>query len=124
MAQTVAWERSAGRLKHRLKAGGEFDHIISNLWMERRPFLLFNEAGDLRSSITFQGSDSADIRNREYGMFMLDRIVFSPKLQVELGMRFDRERAAGRNNFGPRTAFSFLPLGTNHLKLSSCLAIY
>ncbi len=124
VAQTVAWERSAGRLKHRLKAGGEFDHIISNLQTERRPFLLFNEAGDLRSSISFQGSDSAAIRNREYGMFMLDRIVFSPKLQVELGMRFDRERAAGRNNFGPRTAFSFLPLGTNHLKLSGGVGLF
>src|SRR5207249_8045150 len=79
---------------------------------------------DLRSSITFQGSDSADIRNREYGMFMLDRIVFSPKLQVELGMRFDRERVAGRNNFAPRTAFSFLPLGTNHLKLSGGVGLF
>jgi outer membrane receptor for ferrienterochelin and colicin len=123
-AQTVAWERSAGRFKHRLKAGGEFDHVISNLWMDRRPFLLFNDSGDLRTSITFSGSNSADIRNREYGVFMLDRIVFSPKLQVELGMRLDRERVAGRNNFGPRTAFSFFPLGTNHLKLSGGAGLF
>ncbi|PYS53996.1 MAG: hypothetical protein DMG13_10365, partial [Acidobacteria bacterium] len=46
VAQTVSWERSAGRLQHRLKAGGEFDHVVSDLWVDRRPFLLFNEAGD------------------------------------------------------------------------------
>ena len=124
VAQTVAWERSAFGLKHRFKAGGEFDHVLSDLWMDRRPFLLFNEQGGLRSSITFEGSNSAGIGNREYGMFMLDRIVFGPKLQVELGTRFDREDIAGRNNFAPRAAFSFLPFGTPRSKLSGGAGLF
>ena len=124
IVQTVAWERKTGGLLHRLKTGAEFDHVISNLWLDRRSYSQFSEAGDLKSSVSFAGPTSAGIRNREYGLFLLDRIVFNPKLQVELGMRFDREKVVGRNNLGPRAAFSFLPFGTDRSKLSGGVGLF
>ena len=115
-AQTVAG--------HRLKAGFEFDYIVSNLWLTRRPFGLFDDAGFLRSRVSFAGPNTAEIQNREYGAFVLDRLVLNPKLQVEIGMRFDRERVAGKNNFSPRAAFSFLPFGTARSKFSGGIGLF
>jgi outer membrane receptor protein involved in Fe transport len=124
IAQTVAWETKTGGLAHRLKAGAEFDHVISNLWLDRRPYREFSTAGDLKSSVSFAGPSSAGIRNREYGLFLLDRIILNPKLQIEMGMRFDREQVVGRNNVGPRAAFSFLPLGTDRSKVSGGVGLF
>ena len=124
-AQTIAWERtSRGGMVHRLKAGGEFDYVVADLQLYRRPFFLLNENGAVRSSIRFQGPDSTEVRNREYGLFMLDRIVFNPNFQLELGARWDRERVVGRNNVSPRAAFSWLPLASEKSKVSGGLGLF
>lgn len=124
VAQTVAWQASPRGVTHRFKAGGEFDHVRSSLMLERRPFRFFSESGDVKSSVTFSGPNSAEVQNQEYGLFLVDRIVFNPKFQVELGVRFDRERVIGRNNLAPRAAFSFLPFGTNRSKVSGGAGLF
>jgi outer membrane receptor protein involved in Fe transport len=124
VAQTIAWEKPAGRVLHRFKAGGEFDEVLADLQFERRPFFIFGGAGDLKSEVSFQGPTSTKVRNREYGAFVLDRIVFSTKFQTEFGARFDRESLVGRNNLSPRAAFSFLPLGNNRSKISGGVGLF
>jgi outer membrane receptor protein involved in Fe transport len=116
VAQTVAWKR--------LKAGVEFDHVTSDLELDRRGFGTFTEEGHLQSAVRFVGPNFATVHNREYGAFILDRLIFSPKLQVEVGARVDRERVVGRNNFSPRIAFSFLPFGTPRSKISGGIGIF
>src|SRR5262249_34680627 len=54
-AQTVAWDTETGGLKHRVKAGGEFDWVDSRIELDRRPFSLFDELGNLKSLVTFDG---------------------------------------------------------------------
>src|SRR5207248_5755328 len=83
-----------------------------------------DELGNLKSLVTFEGSNFADTHNQEYGAFVQDRIAFNPKLQVELGLRYDRERVTGRNNFGPRAGFSFLPFGTARSKVSGGVGLF
>ena len=116
VAQTVAWKR--------LKGGVEFDHVTSDLQLNRRGFGMFTEEGNLQSAVRFAGPNFATVHNREYGAFILDRLVLTPKLQVEVGARIDRERVVGRNNFSPRTAFSFLPFGTPRSKISGGIGIF
>jgi outer membrane receptor protein involved in Fe transport len=123
-AQTVTWQWESGGITHRLKTGGEFDSVSSNLRLDRRPFLLFNEAGELRMGIDFTGPNSARINNEEYGAFLLDRMVLNPKLQVEAGVRFDRERVISRNNIAPRVGFSYLPRGTGTSKISGGIGLF
>lgn len=123
-AQTIAREFPSRGMTHRFKAGAEFDHVESNLEIDRRPFRFLNEMGNLRSSVTFLGPNSALVNNQEYGLFMLDRIVVRPALQFELGLRFDRERVVGRNNVAPRAAFSFLPFGTERSKISGGVGLF
>jgi outer membrane receptor protein involved in Fe transport len=123
-AQSLAWQGETEGLTHRFKAGAEFDYVDSSLHLDRRRFDLFNEAGALRSSVAFFGPNSADLRNQEYGAFLQDRIIFNPKLQVEAGVRYDRERLVGRDNFAPRLGFSFLPRGTTRSKISGGAGLF
>lgn len=123
-AQTVAWDKQAGGLMHRIKTGGEIDWVDSNIQLDRRPFKLFDENGNLKSLVTFAGPNFADVHNQEYGAFIQDRIVVNPKLQVELGIRYDRERVTGGNNTGPRAGFSFLPFGTPRAKVSGGMGLF
>jgi outer membrane receptor protein involved in Fe transport len=123
-AQTVAWDQRGTGFMHRIKAGGELDWVSSDIQLDRRPFKSFDEEGALKSLVTFSGNNFTDIRNQEYGAFLLDRMIFNPKFQVELGMRYDRERVSGRNNFAPRGSFSFLPFGTARSKVSGGLGLF
>ncbi len=123
VVQTVAWDAKAGRVTHRFKTGAEVDRVESIVQLDRRPYTLFNEWGAVRQSVTFAGPNHAGIRNWEYGTFFQDRIVWE-RLQVELGIRFDRESVVGRNNFSPRAGFSFLPFGTPRTKFSGGVGLF
>jgi outer membrane receptor for ferrienterochelin and colicin len=123
-AQSIAWEREAAGLTHRFKLGGEFDNVNSTLQLDRRSFELFNNAGDLRSSVGFTGPNLAELSNHEYGAFLQDRVVFNRMLQVEGGLRYDRESLVDRNNLAPRLGFSFLPMGTNRSKITGGVGVF
>ena len=123
-AQSITWERQAFGFAHRIKAGGEFDHVSSSIQLDDRPHSYFNEDRSMASYVTFEGDNFADTQNREYGGFVQDRITLNRRLQVEAGLRYDRESLVGRNNFGPRAAFSFLPFGTNRSKVSGGIGLY
>ncbi len=123
-AESVAFDKEGAGLRHRIKVGGEFDWVDSDIQLDRRPFQQFDETGSLKSLVTFAGANFAEVRNQEYGAFIQDRLIFNPKLQVELGMRFDRERVTGKNNFGPRASFSFLPFGTTRSKVSGGVGLF
>jgi outer membrane receptor protein involved in Fe transport len=123
-AQSVAWDKEAGRITHRLKAGAEFDWVDSSLQANRRAFTLFDDQGQIRQTVAFTGPNYTDIQNQEYGAFVQDRMVFNRKFQAEAGIRYDRERVTGRNNVGPRVAFSFLPFGTSRSKISGGVGLF
>jgi outer membrane receptor protein involved in Fe transport len=123
-AETIAWDKRAGELTHRIKAGGEFDWVDSDIQLDRRTFRRFDEEGNLISLVSFAGANFADVRNQEYGAFIQDRVSFNPKLQVEVGLRYDRERVTGRNNVAPRAGFSFLPFGTPRSKVSGGVGLF
>jgi hypothetical protein len=119
VGQVIALERKWKEVGHRFKFGGEFDYVISNLLMRRRPFLLFDSDGMLQLGVRFEGGEYADIRNREVGFYVQDRMTLTRRLQVELGLRGDRESVVGRINLAPRAGLSFLPFGNERSKFSA-----
>jgi outer membrane receptor protein involved in Fe transport len=123
-AETVAWDKRIAKWTHRIKVGAEFDWVDSHIQLDRRPYERLDENGNLISTVTFAGANVAGVGNEEYGAFLQDRIVFSPKLQVEAGLRYDRERVTGRNNVAPRTGFSFLPFGSPRTKFSGGVGMF
>ena len=118
VAQTAAWERAWHGVTHRFKAGVEFDHVTSDLAVNKRDYRIYDLNGDVLSAIRFVGPDAATVRNQEYGFFVQDRLDLSPIFQMEFGVRLDRERVVGQNNIGPRIGFSFLPGKDRSSKIS------
>ncbi len=123
-AQSVAWNIETGHVTHRIKAGGEFDWVDSTLQLDRRPYTLLDDQGNIRQAVMFSGPNWTEIKNQEYGAFVQDRIVFSSKFQSEIGLRYDRERVTERDNVAPRVAFSFLPFGTPRSKISGGVGLF
>jgi outer membrane receptor for ferrienterochelin and colicin len=123
-AQTAAWERTWGGMTHRFKAGAEFDQVVADSLAEKRDYRIYDLNGDVLSIIRFEGPNSARVRNEEYGVFAQDRVVFSRAFQMEFGLRADRERVTGRNNLGPRLAFSFLPGEKGTSKISGGAGVF
>lgn len=120
VAQNIAWEAGS----HRFKSGFEIDDVQSELFLERRPFDVFNAQGLVESSTHFYGPTGAGVRNREYGAFFQDRMAPTQNLQIEVGLRVDRESVIGRTNLGPRVAFSYLPLGSDRAKVSGGVGMF
>lgn len=123
-AHSIAWEKEIGGLRHRFKAGGEFDNVSSHLRLDRRSFDLFDSEGNLRSSVSFAGPDFASLSNPQYGAFIQDRIVMNSMFQMETGFRYDREMVAARSDWAPRFGFSFLPHGTPQTKISGGVGLF
>jgi len=122
--QNVAFERKYRGIVHRFKAGGEFDYVNSDLTLHRRTFEIRDSADRLESLVRFDGPDSAEIRNRETGFFAQDRMILTPKVQFEAGVRGDRESVVGPLNFAPRAAVSYLPFGNGRSKISAGFGLF
>lgn len=122
--QIASFERTLMGRVHRFKFGGEWDYVISDLSMPRRPFQIRDSANRLQLAVRFEGPDSANIRNSETGFFAQDRVTLTRKLQMELGIRADHETVVDSFNVAPRFAISFLPLGSDRSKISAGAGIF
>jgi outer membrane receptor protein involved in Fe transport len=79
----------------------------------------------VKSLVNFQGSTLPRLRNQEYGAFIEDRVSITPRLQVQLGLRYDRERVVHQEQLSRRElGFSFLPFGTARSKLSGGVGLF
>src|SRR5205823_14371958 len=92
--------------------------------VERPAFPVIDDLGRVQSLVTFAGANFYNVRNQEYGGFIQDRLAVNAKLQFEMGLRYDRERVVGRDNFAPRAGFSFLPFGTARSKVSGGVGLF
>ena len=123
VAQTLVWESAGTLVTHRFKLGGEFDYVRAEESARRRSFFVFDADDRLNTQIDFAGPSSAEIRNREYGLFFRDRIAFS-LFQVEAGLRLDRESIVGATNLAPRVAVSVLPFGDERARVTAGVGLF
>src|SRR5262249_27736202 len=92
--QTMSLERPLRGMTHQIKIGAEAEDISSQLPLTERPFEIRDAANTLQQIIQFDGPNSATSHNYLAGVFLQDRVIFSPKLQIELGVRGDHESIA------------------------------
>jgi hypothetical protein len=65
--------------------------------------------GSRSQQIDFVGSGIVKQNRRQFVAFFQDKWGVSNRLNVEYGVRYDRDNLAKENNLAPRIAFSFLP---------------
>ncbi len=94
---------------HSLRIGVSFDRTnISNAFRYNNIFLRRLD-NTLAQRIEFTAPTSSRASYNEIGAFIQDRWVISPKLTIDLGLRFDRDGVNGSNNPAPRFSFLWSP---------------
>jgi hypothetical protein len=95
--------------QHALKLGMELDHTRISSRFRDNPIFIRRINGTLAQRIEFTSTGPVDFRVGEQAAFVQDRWTASRKLTVDLGLRFDRDGIARRNNLAPRLSLMFLP---------------
>jgi len=94
---------------HSLRIGFSFDRTnISNAFRYNNIFLRRLD-NTLAQRIEFTTPVGSRASYNEIGAFVQDRWVISPKLTLDLGLRFDHDGVNGSNNPAPRISFLWSP---------------
>jgi hypothetical protein len=70
--------------------------------------------GTRSRQIDFVGSGAIDESEHQFLGFIQDKWAVNNRLNLEYGIRYDRDNIASANNFAPRIAFSFMPVPDGH----------
>ncbi len=74
--------------------------------------------------IDFSPPASVRVRQNEYTFFAHDRWNISPRLTLDLGLRFDRDSVADDNHLAPRLGFAFLPTKDSRTVLRGGIGLF
>lgn len=97
---------------HALKAGFNFSHSDFDGTVLGSPVRVQRGDGSTSQLIEFVGEGSLRQKQEEYSAFVQDKWGVSPRLTLDLGLRYDRDRIGGENYFAPRLGFALLPFAS------------
>jgi len=126
--------------KHTIKAGFDIRHAVTHDTLQPQEFLAFDGIHNFEQAQALQlstlGYNEVGVQNTNYDFFVQDDIRLTPRLTVNLGLRYEYNTVLqgdlignfniatltldpigkplykpDRNNFGPRVGFSWDPLG-------------
>src|SRR4051812_28175236 len=100
------------RGSHTLKAGFNFSHADFQGKALGSPVRVLRADGTTSQLIEFAGDGLLRRSQQEYSAFVQDRWGVSSRLTFDLGLRYDRDRLGGENNFAPRLGFALLPFAS------------
>jgi len=133
---TLTWVKG----RHTLKAGFDIRHVVTHDALDPQEFLAFDNIDDFKKGQALQlstlGHTMVGVQNTNYGFFVQDDVRVTPRLTLNLGLRYEYNTVLqgelignfdtatltlapqgkplynpDRNNFGPRVGFSWDPLG-------------
>jgi hypothetical protein len=129
---TLTWVKG----KHTIKAGFDIRHAVTHDTLQIQDFLAFDTKSDFEAGQALQlstlGHNEVGVQNTNYDFFVQDDIRLTPRLTVNLGLRYEYNTVLqgdlignfniatltldpigkplynpDRNNFGPRVGFSW-----------------
>ncbi|MGH7783651.1 MAG: TonB-dependent receptor domain-containing protein, partial [Candidatus Binatia bacterium] len=115
--QTARWQWRevyfARPLKHRgdhsIKTGFELFETRVGGTLDYSPISIRRLDSSLSQSINFVSGMPLKFSYVEMDAFVQDRWTLSSRFTLDLGLRYDRDGVAGRNNVSPRLAFLYSP---------------
>jgi outer membrane receptor protein involved in Fe transport len=108
---------------HTVRMGADIDHLAYRQDNRRGAIAILREDGTLSRDVHFSATDPQTDSNIETGAFVEDRWRPHERLQVELGVRFDRDRIIQDTLISPRLAASYLIDG-GRTKISAGTGIF
>jgi Carboxypeptidase regulatory-like domain/TonB dependent receptor/TonB-dependent Receptor Plug Domain len=109
---------------HALKAGFNFSHSAFDGSATGSPVRVLRADGTTSQLIEFAGDGLLRRSQQEYSAFVQDKWGVSPRLTLDLGLRYDRDRLGGENNFAPRVGFAFLPFASERTVVRGGLGLF
>ncbi len=91
---------------HQLKAGFDFSHSSYDGRQQFLPVDIVGVAGSTLERIEFGAPTNFSVRQNEIAWFIGDRWSVSPRLTLDLGLRFDRDSVTDSTHAAPRAGFT------------------
>ena len=110
--------------KHSWKMGAEVDRTSISGKFNYNSIFIRRSNGTLSQRIDFTGPSAIALRVSEFAGFLQDRWIANRKLTIDVGLRFDRDGIAQRNNFAPRLSFMFLPVKGNRTIIRGGIGLF
>ena len=95
--------------QHALKFGLNVSHTTFDGSDVSLPVRIIRADGTASQLIEFAGVGQLGRDNTEYSAFAQNKWIFNRHLTLDFGVRFDRDRIGGENNFAPRLGFVVSP---------------
>ena len=117
---TVHWYAPQFHLggTHQIEAGGAADLLHYDGNFQRTGYDLFGLAGQVLSQTTFTGPGLFTVHDTEAAAWVLDTWRIARRLQIDAGLRADRDRLVASTGWSPRLAFSWSPLAAGHTRVA------
>jgi hypothetical protein len=95
---------------HSMKVGGGFNYSDYDGRNRSTPVKILRADGTRSQQIDFTGSGLIYSHKSQGLAYFQDKWDVNRRLNLEYGVRYDRDNLANENNLAPRVAFSFLPV--------------
>src|SRR5262249_8980415 len=92
---------------HQLKAGFDFSHSSYDGRQQFSPVDIVGVAGFALQRIEFGAPAKFSVHQNEFAWFVGDQWTVSPRLTVDLGLRFDTDSVTDATHAAPRAGFTF-----------------
>ena len=109
---------------HGLKAGFNVSHADFHGTALGSPVRVLRADGTTSQLLEFAGGGSLRQQQTEYSAFVQDKWGVSPRLTLDLGLRYDRDQLGGENNFAPRLGFALLPFASERTVVRGGLGLF
>ena len=104
VARLQSWQR--GSQSHLIKVGGQLLSTSFDGTDRSGPIEIRGADGRLLKRINFRGSGTLDASDVLTSGYVQDHWQVSPRLALDLGLRYDHDAMLGEGNLSPRMAFS------------------
>jgi len=108
---------------HQIEAGADADLRQENGDFHRTGYEVLSVSGQLLSETLFPTASQFHVSDTEFSSYLLDTWRISRRLQLNLGIREDRDQRVSGLAWSPRAAFSWSPFHSNRTRISAGYAL-
>ncbi|HEU4435724.1 MAG TPA: TonB-dependent receptor plug domain-containing protein, partial [Pyrinomonadaceae bacterium] len=94
---------------HAFKAGINYSYTTFTGSDRSAPVTIVRADGTTYQRINFAGPGDLDQNQHEISAFVQNKWIVSPRVVLDLGLRYDRDRIGRENNFAPRLGLVLVP---------------
>jgi hypothetical protein len=109
---------------HSLKSGLNFSHTNYDGTDRSTPVTIARENGTTYQQLNFAGSGTLRQSQNELSLFVQDKWQINRRLVLDLGIRYDRDEIAKKNNFAPRAGVVILPTDSDRTVIRGGVGLF